>query len=688
MTQKNNFKDPYTDYKELTIRGIILGFLITLVFTASNIYLGLKVGLTFASSIPAAVLSMAILRFAKNSNILENNLVQTQASAAGTLSSVVFVLPALLILGYWQNFPFWQITLLCLSGGILGVIFTVPLRRVMVVNSSLPYPEGVAAAEILKAGTRQGNVANQHGEIIQNEKDHQANSSQFKEILFGSVYAAIVSFCTNGLRLFSDSASFWFKSGNGIFQLPFGFSLALLGAGSLIGISAGVAILIGLVFTWGVLVPYFSSLQMIPVDTDIASLGKQIWVEKVRLIGVGTIGIAAVWTLIILFKPMCEGIRLSISAYTQKKLSQDTINRADRDLNPKYLLILLMTMCLILFTTFSYFVSNAGLPSSLAWTLVVVVTLFTVLIGFLVAAACGYMAGLVGSSSSPISGIGILAVLTFSLVLLMIGYQQDLLSQPENIQFLTALALFGTSAVLATATISNDNLQDLKTGYLINATPGKQQVALIIGCFAGAIVIAPLLELLYNAYGFAGAMPRPNMDVTQALAAPQASLMTTIAQGIFSHQLQWNYILVGVVFGIAIIVIDLIFKKMTDNKLTIPALAVGLGIYLPPAVNIPLFIGALVFWIIQRRVKRQSSNDPKRLQTFEQKSTLFAAGLIVGESIIGVVLAMIIVASTALGGSDAPLSLNLQNWDSNAQWIGLAVFIFSIWVMIRRITKA
>lgn len=679
--------DPYSGYKELTLRGVLLGFFITIIFTASNIYLGLKVGLTFASSIPAAVLAMALLKFTKNSNILENNLVQTQASAAGTLSAVVFVIPALLMLGYWQSFPFWQITLLCLSGGILGVLFTIPLRRVMVVHSSLPYPEGVAAAEILKAGNSHGVIANPLGEVLQEQPQLISKSAQIKEILYGSLYAAVISFMTNGLRLFSDSASFWFKSGSSIFQLPFGFSLALLGAGSLIGLSAGLAILLGLFLTWGVFVPYYSHLELVPTAANIAQIGQHIWNEKVRFIGAGTIGMAAIWTLIILAKPMYEGLKLSFSAYGKGSKQHTPLNRADQDLHPTSILMLFICITLITISTFYHFIEAASFSTGLAWSLVIMVTLLTIFVGFLIAAACGYMAGLVGSSSSPISGIAILAVILFSVILFMFGLNQHLMQDPHNVQYLTALALFSTSAVIATAAISNDNLQDLKTGYLIYATPAKQQIALIIGCVAGALVIAPLLQLLYQAYGFSGVMPRADMDPTQVLSAPQASLMALIAKGIFSGELEWNYILIGMGLGLSLIIVDSLLKYCSKAKQSIPPLAVGLGIYLPPAVSVPLVIGAVLVWIIRWKI-RSKQHAENRLKIFEQKTTLLAAGLIVGESLMGVLLAMIIVATTTLGGSDAPLALNLTGWENIAPLLGFTVFLISIYLFVRRSFKS
>ena len=547
--------DPYANYRELTLRGMVLGALITVVFTASNVYLGLKVGLTFASSIPAAVISMALLRFARGSNILENNMVQTQASAAGTLSSVIFILPGLLMAGYWSGFPFWQTVLLCTSGGILGVIFTIPLRHAMVVNSPLPYPEGVAAAEILKAGSQE------HAE------DGSADSG-IREIALGGAISGLVSFCANGLRVMADSASYWFKSGT-----------------AKIAWSVGMLLMLGL--------------------------------------------------------------------------------------------------------GFHHFVDAATIPSGLGWLLVVVCTALAFFIGFLVAAACGYMAGLVGSSSSPISGIGIISVVIVSLVLLLIGESSNLFADEANRQFMVALTLFSGTAVVAVASVSNDNLQDLKTGWLVHATPWRQQVALIIGCVVGALVIAPVLEMLYQAYGFTGAMPREGMDASQALAAPQATLMTTIANGIFRHDLQWSYIFTGMGIGVALIIVDVLLRRKQGANLSLPALAVGMGIYLPPSVNMPIVLGTLLAaWLRWRIRSRHGNNAAGPLKRAERTGTLFAAGLIVGESLVGVLLAFIIAFSVTSGGSEAPLALNLENWDTASTWLGLAAFVVGALVLARRVLTA
>lgn len=654
--------------KELTLRGVILGAIITLIFTASNVYLGLKVGLTFASSIPAAVISMALLRAFKDSNILENNIVQTQASAAGTLSAIIFVLPALLMLGYWQGFPMLQTAMVCASGGILGVIFTVPLRHVLVVKSDLPYPEGVAAAEILRAGNKEG------------------GGQGLRDILAGATIAGGFSLLTNGFKLAADGASYWFTAGKAIFQVPMGFSFALVGAGYLVGIVGGAAMLFGVLLSWGVAVPWLTAITPMPDGTSITDFAVSVWVSKVRLIGAGMIGIAAIWTLLTLIKPMYEGMKISFSVLKGGSNSQ-ALERTDTDLAPKTLLRVTLLMLVLLAGTFYSFISASSLSTGMAWTLVAVGTLLAFVLGFMVAAACGYMAGLVGSSASPISGIAIISIIAVSLIFMGIAQSENLLADPANVQFFTALAIFCTSVVVAVAAISNDNLQDLKTGWLVHATPWRQQVALIIGCVVGALAIPPVLELLYNAYGFIGALPRSDMDATQALAAPQASLMITIATGLFAHTLDWTYILMGIAAGIAIIVIDVMLGRYT-RRYRLPSLAVAMGLYLPPTIVMALFVGSLISWFVQQRIravaKSPHANVEALLKNAERKGTLFASGLIVGESLVGVVLAMLIVISVGSGGSDAPLALAGPEFATQAKLLGLAGFVVMCVLFARR----
>lgn len=660
---------------ELTLRGILLGMVITVIFTASNVYLGLKVGLTFSSSIPAAVISMAILKVFNDSNVLENNMVQTQASAAGTLSAVIFIIPGLLMLGYWQGFAFWQTLMICACGGGLGVLFTIPLRRAMIVNSDLPYPEGLAAAEILKVGS--GNAAG-------------SKENGIKDIMSGGIFAAIVSLCADGFQVISSGVHYWFSFGKVTSQLPLGFSSALLGAGYLIGIASGMAMLAGTILSWGVFVPYLTSMLSPAAGQSASAFATAVWAQKVRLIGAGTIGIAAIWTLITLVKPIIDGMRISIQAMRNSETGKN-LHRMDTDLSPKATATVLGIIVIGLLGTFYSFIADANLSAGTTGIFVVAGVAISICMGFFVAAACGYMAGLIGTSASPISGIGILGIITSSLVVLGIGSAVNLFDTELGSKFAIALAIFMTSVIVSIAAISNDNLQDLKTGYLVGATPWKQQVALLLGCLVGAFAIAPVLNLLYEAYGFVGAMPRVGMDESQALSAPQATLMTTIAKGIFSHNLDWNYILFGVGVGIAIIIVDLLLKK-NSAKYCLPPLAVGMGIYLPPTLEIPLVIGAVMGYFVNRYLRnRAMERSPKNVEAdvelCNRHGVLFASGLIVGESLMGVIIAIIIVFSVTSGGSDSPLSLVGKDFGPTADLLGLLVFIAMIAIFIYRVVS-
>ena len=658
---------------ELTFRGMLLGMLITIIFTASNVYLGLKVGLTFSSSIPAAVISMAVLKMFKDSNVLENNMVQTQASAAGTLSAVIFIIPGLLMIGYWQGFAFWQTLMICACGGSLGVLFTIPLRRAMIVNSDLPYPEGLAAAEILKVGSGNADGTKENGA---------------KDILAGGFISAIISFCTSGFQIISAEVHYWFSLGKVTSQLPLGFSTALLGAGYLIGIASGIAILVGVILAWVVFVPYLTSVLTPAAGQSANAFAQAVWAQKVRLIGAGTIGIAAIWTLITLVKPILEGMRISIEAMRKSETGKD-LHRMDTDMSPKSVGMVLAVIIIGLLGTFYSFIADAQLAASTTWIFVAAGVGVAIGMGFFVAAACGYMAGLIGTSASPISGIGILGIIISSLVVLGIGSSVSLFDTAMGTKFAIALAIFMTSVIVSIAAISNDNLQDLKTGYLVGATPWKQQVALLLGCIIGAFAIAPVLNLLYEAYGFVGAMPRAGMDESQVLSAPQATLMATIATGIFSHNLDWNYILFGVGVGIVVIIVDLLLKKGTA-KYCLPPLAVGMGIYLPPTLETPLILGAVMSYFVTRYLRdRARERSPQQVEEdvefCNRRGVLFASGLIVGESLMGVIIAVIIVFSVTSGGSDSPLALVGKDFARTADWLGLLVFIGMIVMFIRRI---
>jgi putative OPT family oligopeptide transporter len=493
--------------RELTVRGLLLGAIVTVVFTASNVYLGLKIGLTFSSSIPAAVISMAVLGLARGSNILENNVVQTEASTGGTLSAVIFILPGLIMIGHWHGFPFWQTACVCALGGVLGVLYSAPLRRPLVVESDLPYPEGVAAAAILEVGSRVPGAAAPPA--------HDAAEPGVADLLGGSIVGAGFAILATGLKVFAEELSWWFAAGGAVFRVGTGFSMALLGAGYLVGLVGGLAMLLGVVMAWGVAVPVLTAMTPMPPASTIAKFATGIWTNQVRFMGAGVIGIGAVWTLVTLMRPVIKGMRTSLAAMRGiGGGSGVAVPRAER--NIPILVVMASSALLILpmIVVFYFFLAASvpALPAGLFWGLVVGAVLFAFVFGFLIAAAAGYMAGLVGSSSSPISGIGIVAVSLMSLLLLAVLGSSGLLSTHDGSRLGIAIALFTTAAIVATATTSNNNLQDLKTGLLVGGTPWRQQVALMVGCVVCALVMPPILDMLYTAYGFPGAMPREGMQ--------------------------------------------------------------------------------------------------------------------------------------------------------------------------------
>lgn len=646
--------------KELTIRGLILGALITTIFTAANVYLGLKVGLTFASSIPAAVISMAILSAVKDSSILENNIVQTVASAAGTLSAIIFVLPGLVIVGWWTGFPFWQSFLICLSGGVLGVLFTIPLRRALVTNSDLPYPEGVAAAEVLKVGSgTRGETKDETGEAREG----------LVAVTLGAIASAGLAILT-ATRIAAPEVIGFFRLGTlASSGYNIAWSLALVGAGHLVGLSVGMAMLTGLIIAWVIAVPILTSMQPAAEGVALSAHTMAVWRTQVRFIGAGAIAVAAIYTLARLAKPVVGGLVSTLAA----SRSAGTRNDTDRDLSPSWILALTV-VCLVIAGWLAFTFTRSTVLASDAVTLTLIAVPFVLIVGFLIAGICGYMAGLIGASNSPISGVGILSIVLCASTLILV-----VSPTPETRPALVALALFVTSIIFACATISNDNLQDLKTGQLVGASPMRQQIALIVGVAAGASVIPSVLNLLANAYGFAGAA---NVGVVapNPLPAPQATLISALAQGVIGGNLEWKMIGIGVLVGVGLILLDTTLGAM--KKLRIPPLAVGIGIYLPMSATFAVVVGAVISNWYDRRAR--SSANPERA---ERLGTLVASGLIVGESLWGVINAGLIVGFS----KDAPIGLVPEDF-ALAPWLGLLGFVGAIvWLygwMLRRSAAA
>ena len=635
-----------SDTRELTVRGVILGIVITLVFTAANVYFGLKAGLTFATSIPAAVISMALLKGLGGSTLQENNIVQTLASAAGTLSAIIFVLPGLVMVGWWQGFPFWMSFGVCALGGILGVMYSIPLRRALVTGSDLPYPEGVACAEVLKVGSTAT-----------------AGSSAARENRAGLLAVTASALVSAGFavvvatRVFAGDVATYFRFGDrGATGADFSLSFALFAVGHLVGLWVGLSMLLGALIGWAGLVPLFTWLH--PAAGSASDVAQAMWASHVRFVGAGTIGVAAIWTLATLVQPVVSGLRGAMAAARTRKAGQaHLLPRTEQDL-PIGLVGLITLLCLLpIAWMLVHFGLAAGLRAQLT-LLLIGALVFIVLMSFFVSAVCGYMAGLIGSSNSPLSGVGILVIIAAAL-LLVLGVAGNL---PASMQpALVAYALFVTAVVFAVATIANNNLQDLKTGQLVDATPWKQQVALVIGVVAGAAVIPPVLDLLLKAYGFAG---MPGVDPTRALAAPQAALISALAQGVIEHKLDWSMIGLGAAIGVVIVILDELLARRGKTA-RLPPLAVGLGIYLPTSTTLMVVVGAVAGWFFERRAEHTAKPEATK-----QLGVLLASGMIVGESLIGVALAALVVFS----GKDAPLALVGPGFADAAVVIGALAF--------------
>lgn len=650
-----------TSQKELTFRGMVLGVLITVVFTAANVFFGLKAGLTFATSIPAAVISMAVLRGFKDMTIQENNIVQTIASAAGTLSAIIFVLPGMVIIGWWTGFPYWTSAMICALGGILGVMYSIPLRRALVTQSDLPYPEGVACAEVLKVG---GGAGAQEAAV----EDARAG---LLAVVWGSIVSGVFALVV-ATRIFASDLTHYFRVGTrgAVTGFDLLYSFALFGIGHLVGLWVGVAMGVGALIAWAWGVPHYSA--VVDGHASIAALAGDTWSHKIRFVGAGTILVAAIWTLARLVKPVYDGLRSAMAASRARRSGgQGSLPRTERDI-PIGIVGVVTLVCLApVAVLLSSFDSEGALNGHMT-TLVIGGLVYIVLMSFFVSAVTGYMAGLIGSSNSPLSGIGILAVIGAAL-LLVLGVRSSL---PVSAQpALVAYALFVTAVVFSVATIANNNLQDLKTGQLVDATPWRQQVALVIGVIAGAVIIPPVLDLLNHAYGFAGA-PGPHHE--HPLPAPQAGLISALAQGVLQNNVDWSLIQIGVGIGVAMIVIDEVLRRTTPSAHLSP-LAVGLGIYLPTQSTLMVVVGAIAGWYFDRRADRRA--NPERIK---QLGVLFASGLIVGEGLIGVLIAALV----AFSGKDFPLALVGDAFaDGGAVVLGTAVFAVTVLVMYRWIAR-
>ena len=642
---------PSLQAPQMSVRAVVLSIVLAMILAAANTYLGLFAGLTIASAIPAAVVSMGVLGALGRAGILENNIVSTGASAGCSIASgIIFTLPALVFLGFWKEFDYWWVLAIGGLGGLLGVLFSVPLRRSLVVEQKMSFPEGQAAAEVLRAGE---------------------NPSQGLKILGGSAAAGgLMKFtAASGLRLIPDTAaaaSWW---GKGIAYFGTNLSPALLGVGYIVGLNIGAVMLAGGIIAWNIAIPIYSmyfldgnpdlakAIAALPPDAAADAAG-MIRGQQIRYLGVGAMLIGGVYTLFSIRRSIISGIRSGLAA-TRANLDA-TSSQTERDLPMKYVLLGIVAFTLPLAALYYAIVGNLGVAASM--------TVIMILAGFVFCSVSAYMAGLVGSSNSPVSGITICTILFAALILtLMLG--RDAASGP------VATIMIG-AVVCCAASIAGDNLQDLKAGHMIGASPWRQQVMLGIGAIASALIMAPVLNLLLKAYGMGPATTAH----PQSLQAAQATLMESVSRGMFGGHLPWNMVVAGMGIGAVIIVIDEILKA-GKSGVRAPVLAAAVGIYLPLELEVPIFVGGLLAYIAERRLSsgvgllKASKEEVERLT---RRGMLFAAGLITGEALVGVLIAIPIVVTGRDDVFALPKSLQFGGWLGLLMLAGLAALMFRV----------
>ncbi len=611
---------------EITFRVIVLGVILTVVLAAANAFLGLKVGVTVSASIPAAVISMGILRFFKNSNILENNMVQIMASVGEALTAgIAFILPALIILHVWDRFNYWQTVITSLLGGGLGVLFTIPLRRALLQDKTLRYPEAVAIANVLKASAKR-----EEGDL--------------KQLISGGFIGGLIALFQSGFQILTDTFSFWVKTSSSIFGFGLGLSPALIAAGYIVGVNVALSLLVGIFIGWLAGVPILSYVYGLPEADTANQMAMIIWKSHIRYMGVGTMLIGGLWTLCTLFKPVVHSMSMSFGAVKQIRLGQQPESlRTERDIPIHYVFI----GALLLLPPIFFLIANSVIPASIPiepsfrYFLSAFSTVYILFGGFAFCSIMAYFAGLIGSTNSPVSGLLVSALLVICLIFMAFFSFTDW--NAETKEMIGSVAAIGSMVIIGAAlSISNDTMQDLKVGQIVGATPWKQQAMLIAGVVVSSFVIPPILQLLYNAYGIGGVFPRPDMNPAQMLAAPQAGLMATVAKGVFSHQLEWNMIGIGAGIAVICVIIDEFLKKQYGTRL--PVLAVGLGIYLPLDSSVPCVIGGLLAYFVQTRLDgiyptRTVENETK-MNVHRHRGLLLCCGIVAGASLMGVLLAI------------------------------------------------
>jgi len=652
MIQSAPYVPASAQYPELTPKVIILGFILAALLAASNTYLGLKIGRTVSGSIPAAVLSIAILRKFKNRNILEHNMIQTAASAGECLAAgIVFTIPALLMLGVWQDFRYFDTLCIGIVGGGLGVLFSVPLRKVMIVEQHLPYPEGIAVAEVLKASEKQEDHPEEVGYLVK-----------------GGFLASLFVLCQSGFKILGESLGFWTNKLGFVTGFGFGFSPVLLSAGYIVGISVVTTILLGNLLIWQIGIPFLSWLDPVYLQMDPGVAANMLYKEELRYVSIGVIAFGGLWGLITLFRQIWQAIRTSY--YALIETSSEKLLRTEQDIPITWVLLLIVVLILPLFFIFYNHFDSLNLPvtPSLMVLNVVLCTGLAVILGFVASAIASYLVGLIGTTSLPISGLSIAAISLISVLLMGTFGLQMSFANPEYAPQAASCAIIFAAIICLCASLGGDNMQDLRAGYSLGATPWKQQCILFLGVLAGSLVIVPVLHLLLQAYGIGDVLPRAGMDPEKVLVAPQASMMRLVAEGFFLGKIKMHYFGMGVLIAIVIAAADWFLEK-NKKGFRIPVLAFGLGMYLPMYLVMPLFVGGVLSYLLKRRGMSEAQ---------ERRGILVVAGLIAGEALTGIVLA---IPFSLSGAGEMVMALPLGLSGATLNSLGLIAFLGLIYLI-------
>lgn len=648
---------------ELTLRSVILAIILTIVLAMANAYLALKIGILTSASIPAAVISMGILHFFKNSTLLENNCVQTSASAGEAIAGgIVYTIPALIIIQYWHQFAYWENFFIAFTGGVLGVIFSIPLRRILVKEKSLPFPEGQAIAEVLMSSAEK--------------------KLGLRNLVYGGVLGGLIELFQVGFKIIASSWSAWFVVKRVLFGFGAGFSATLIGAGYLIGFEVAVSICLGAIIAWLVTFPVMSILfpHFIIANNTMAAV-TQLWNEKIRYIGIGAMLFAGIWTFVFLIKPLIKSLKLSFSIFTSKE-PVNKILRTDRDIPLPYLLFatFLLSALIFLFFQSTFPFAQTGLSGDLTPSIVFLCVLFVFIVGFVFSAITGYFSGMVGVTASPgsaiiIAGMLMAAWLLLKLLNFTVGHQLS----DEQIKAAEAITIIIGAVITGIAAIANDNMQDLKVGYILGATPWKQQLMLLLGVTVSALVIPPIMQLLFSVYGIAGVMPHAGMDSSQSLPAPPAAIMAAITQAVFHRNLPWPMMYVGSGVILSVVLVNQLLSRYQKFKFSI--LGVAIGMYLPLSSSFPLFLGGMIAWLVNRKLASQDGTLAEK-KSKRHLGVLLACGLVAGAALMEVILA---VPFSFYGTADA-LSLTGENWQPIALILALLT-TFGLIVMFYRTVK-